>query len=119
MELAGKTAADIVQRTLAASKPSGQALFLNVNFPGGVPNGIRATKLGVRIYREGVDVRTDPRGREYYWMGGPNEISHPPVEGSDTEATDSGYVSVTPLRLEMTQNDHLALAAFVSERGEP
>jgi 5'-nucleotidase len=119
MALAGKFAAEIVQRVLSAPRPIGQPPFLNVNFPAGVPNGIRATRLGIRIYREGVDVRTDPRGREYYWMGGPNEIEHPPIAGSDTEAADAGYVSITPLRLEMTQTEHTSLAHLAAGTEAP
>lgn len=119
MQLAAQSARAIVERTLATPKPNGHPVFLNVNFPPGVPNGIRATRLGRRLYREGVDVRTDPRGREYYWIGGPGGVEHEPVEGSDTEAADAGYTSITPLRLELTHADHMAFAAFVAAPTEP
>lgn len=113
MQLAAQTARSIVERTLATAKPSEHPVFLNVNFPPGIPNGIRATRLGRRLYREGVDVRTDPRGREYYWIGGPGGVEHRPLEGSDTDAADEGFTSITPLRLELTNPDHMAFAAYV------
>jgi len=75
----------------------------------GTPNGIRATRLGVRRYEDEVDVRRDPRGRDYYWIGGPNYF-HDVGEGTDTEAVDAGYVSITPLGLNATEQDHMALA---------
>lgn len=112
-ELAATYARDLVERVLARPKPApdAQPLFLNVNVPAGVPSGLRATTLGRRLYREGVDVRKDPRGREYYWIGGPGGVEHVHVEGSDTEATDAGFVSVTPLRLEMSQSEHFGIVA--------
>lgn len=81
--------------------------LISVNFPPGVPRGVRAARLGRRVYAEGVDVRLDPRGREYFWIGGPGDIRHEEVVGSDTEAVDAGYISVTPLELEVTKHTHL------------
>ncbi|MBX7196518.1 MAG: 5'/3'-nucleotidase SurE [Sandaracinaceae bacterium] len=85
--------------------------LLNVNFPAGVPRpaGLRATRLGRRRYEDEVDVRRDPRGREYFWIGGPNAF-HDPSEGSDTEAVDHGFVSVTPLGLDATEREHMRIA---------
>lgn len=114
MELAARYATEIVGRLLASPKPSGATVLLNVNFPPGTPKGVRATVLGKRLYTEGVDVRDDPRGREYYWIGGPGGVRHEPMEGSDTDAVDAGYVAVTPLRIEATNPDHLGVAAFVA-----
>jgi 5'-nucleotidase len=75
---------------------------------------LRATTLGTRHYAEGVDVRKDPRGREYFWIGGPGGVKHDPLEGSDTDAADEGYVSVTPLLLRATHGEHRGLAAWVA-----
>jgi 5'-nucleotidase len=75
---------------------------------------VRTTRLGSRHYSEGVDERDDPRGRAYYWIGGPGGPRHDAVEGSDTEAVDAGFVSVTPLRLDVTFPDHLGFAAKVA-----
>ncbi len=108
-------ARDITLRVLGATAPDDQAPLLNVNFPSGEVKGVRATRLGDRQYSEGVIVRDDPHGREYYWIGGPGGITHTPAEGTDTTVTDAGYVSITPLDLRATRSEHLGLAAYVAE----
>ena len=114
MERAAEVAAQIAKRFLEAELPEDQAPLLSVNFPSGEPKGLRATILGKRHYAEGVDVRKDPRGREYYWIGGPGGVRHEPLEGSDTDAIDEGYVSITPLVLGATHPAHLGLAAWLA-----
>jgi 5'-nucleotidase len=114
-----RIAARLCRRALATTTPStAQVPLLNVNFPIGPAKGVRTTRLGVRHYSEGVDVRDDPRGRAYYWIGGPGGPRHDFVEGSDTEAVDEGYVSVTPLRIDATFPEHLAFAANVAASEE-
>jgi 5'-nucleotidase len=78
-----------------------RALLLNANFPPGARWPVRATRLGTRIYHDGVEFRHDPRGREYLWIGGPGGVEHREVAGSDTEAYDQGAVGVTPLVLDL------------------
>lgn len=92
----------LVARLLAwrAANPSATAPLLNVNFPDGRAKGLRVCSLGVREYENLVEVRRDPRGRQYLWIGGPS-VAHRPMPGSDTEAHDAGSVSVTPLRLDL------------------
>ncbi len=106
-------ARDIVARFLRAARPDGAAPLLNVNFPVIEPKGMVATRLGLRHYDDEMIIREDPRGGEYLWIGGA-EVKHPPMDASDTLATDEGYVSVTPLRIDVTCTDHLALATFVA-----
>jgi 5'-nucleotidase len=118
MAQAADLAVDIAARLLESPKPVDHAVLLNVNFPAGSAKGIRSTILGSRIYSEGVDVREDPRGREYYWIGGGGGVTHPTVAGSDTEAVDAGFVSVTPLSLHHTHVGHMGVANFVSQRRE-
>jgi 5'-nucleotidase len=110
----GAIAREMAQRLLEAGRPGSDAVLLNVNFPAGAPRGIRATCLGRRHYAEGVDVRQDPRGREYFWIGGPGAPQNEPVEGSDTEAVEEGFVSVTPLLLRATDGEGLGVAAHVA-----
>lgn len=93
--------------------------LLNVNFPMGVVRGVRTTRLGRRLYADEVVVREDPRGREYFWIGGPAGARHEQVDGSDTEAIDAGYATVTPLMIEATSASHFGLAAFVAGPGNP
>ena len=64
------------------------------------------TKLGRRIYSEGVIERRDPRGRKYYWIGGEPPTWHP-GEGTDFEAVQQGYVSITPLHLDLTHHESI------------
>jgi 5'-nucleotidase len=88
--------------------------LLNVNIPVGKNWAVRATRLGRRIYRDEVEFRRDPRGREYLWIGGPG-ADHRPLPGSDTEAFDEGVVSVTPLVLDLWASATQELAEVVVE----
>lgn len=103
--------AELVTKLLTwrAAHPSESAPLLNVNFPSGTARGVRATTLGQRVYEDLVDVRADPRGRHYLWIGGPS-VSHPPMPGTDTEAFEQGFVSVTPLSIDSLCADHLPIA---------
>jgi 5'-nucleotidase len=112
---AAKVAIQLVSRMLTA--PDKKGVLLNVNFPPGETYaGVRSTCLGRRIYEDEVTERADPRGKAYFWIGG-SGARHEPVAGSDTEAADAGYVSVTPLALDATAPGQLHLAKLVA--GEP
>jgi len=78
--------------------------LLNVNFPH-LPwdeiQGVRVTRLGSRVYQDTLVRKVDPRGRDYYWIGGEDPVWER-QEGSDFSAVDAGYVSVTPMRLDLT-----------------
>ena len=75
--------------------------FLNVNIPPGVPLGVSLTRQGKRRYADLVVEKLDPRGRKYYWIGGGMASFHD-VEGTDFHAVSLGYISVTPLHLDLT-----------------
>jgi len=79
--------------------------LLNVNVPKGAPGavkGVRLTRLGRRRYRNVFDRRSDPRGREYYWLAGePVDLEIGDVT-TDAAALQGGYVSITPIRVDMT-----------------
>lgn len=92
----------ITRKVLEHGLPEGT--LLNVNVPSLAPEeikGVRVTKLGKRVYRDAVVKKQDPRGRDYYWIGG-----QPPIwcegEGTDFEAVEEGMISVTPLQLDLT-----------------
>lgn len=91
--------ASLLSRAVLDSDSSGP-LLLNVNFPAGGDWRWRATRIGRRFYRDEVEFRRDPRGREYLWIGGA-QVKHDLVEGSDTEAHDRGEVGITPLMLDL------------------
>lgn len=88
--------------------------LVNVNFPAIPPDqvrGIRVVSQGLRDYgRSRVIKRTDPRGFDYYWFA-LGEILHTPSHSTDLEAIEDGYVSVTPLHLDMTYAPALASLA--------
>ena len=79
-------------------------ILLNVNVPY-LPvekiQGIRITRLGLRLYNDLLDRREDPRGRPYYWIGG-DAPTGVPEEGTDFGAIAEGAVSLTPLHLDLT-----------------
>ena len=87
-------------------QPRNPGIILNVNFPVSEFRGVRVTRLGKRVYSEGVIERRDPRGRKYYWIGGDAPTWHP-GEGTDFEAVQNGYVSITPLHLDLTHHDSI------------
>ena len=86
--------------------------LINVNFPALGPdkiNGIRVCRQGIRDYgRLRLVERTDPRGYPYFWFGlGP--MVQTPGHSTDLEAMDDGYISVTPLHLDLTHDPSLEL----------
>ncbi len=81
-------------------------LALNLNAPPGPAQGWRATRQGRRIYRDALVERHDPRGKPYYWIGGEAPTGEA-IEGTDFWALANGFISVTPLQLDLTA--HAAL----------
>lgn len=100
----------IVQNVQKRGLPKG--IFLNVNVPD-LPleaiRGIQYTRQGLRVYRDRLETRLDPRGNAYYWIGG-DKPTGVPEKGSDVGALADGCVSVTPLQLDLTA--YPALAGF-------
>jgi 5'-nucleotidase len=101
-----EAAADFARKLAAKllrNPPSGPTLLnINVpNIPGERIRGVRVTRQGKRIYNGAVVEKTDPRGRKYYWIGG-REPGFIEMEDSDIEAVDQGWISVTPLKLDLT-----------------
>jgi len=76
--------------------------LLNINIPAGEVRGIRVTRLGHRIYRDMAIKGTLPDGGISWTIDG--EMAFEGTEGTDFEATYSGYISVTPLHLDMTHH---------------
>jgi 5'-nucleotidase len=81
-------------------------VVLNVNFPNGAFEGVKITTLGQRVYVEGVIERKDPRGRSYYWIGGEPAVWKA-GEGTDFDALQKGFVSITPLHLDLTHHQSI------------
>jgi len=102
---AGRAARLVAARVLVEGLPA--KTLLNVNVPAEPPRGIRVTRLGHRVYSGKIVEQIDPRGRTHYWIGG-GEPSWDLLEGSDMATINEGFVSVTPLHLDLTS--HRALA---------
>jgi len=89
-----------------------ETLF-NINLPprsADAVKGVRLTRLGRRVYSQSVAPMKDPWGRQIYWIGG-GEITWTGEPDSDFRAIEDGYVSVTPLHLDLTHFDVLKGAA--------
>jgi 5'-nucleotidase len=104
---AAKIACQVAERVIASGLPKGILLNINVPYlPEEEINGWQITRQGLRVYQDALDERQDPRGRPYYWIGGdvPTGV---PDRGTDFGALADGYVSITPLHLDLTAHQML------------
>ena len=79
-------------------------VLLNVNIPYRKKEeikGFRVTRLGLRVYHSRLDERVDPRHRPYYWIAG-DAPTGVPETGTDVGALSEGFISVSPLQLDLT-----------------
>jgi 5'-nucleotidase len=86
--------------------------LLNINLPplgGNEIRGVRLTRLGRRVFSQSVTPLKDPWGRQIYWIGG-GDITWTGDSDSDFRAIEDGYVSVTPLHLDLTHFNVLEAA---------
>ena len=85
--------------------------LINVNFPALAPEDVKGVKVveqGFHDYGRAKIVKgTDPRGYPYYWFG-LGHVAHVPGHDTDLEAIDQGYVTVTPLHLDLTHYESMA-----------
>jgi len=90
-------------------------ILLNVNYPNiqkSEIKGVAITRLGQRWYDDVVHARVDPRGRTYYWITGKKVLTGK-QDGTDAHELDKGYISLTPLSLDMTCTDLLPKLAGI------
>jgi len=99
---AAEVAHDLVRTFLDHGIQPGMCLSVNIP-PGPRENirGVRVTRLGKRVFRDVIVEKTDPRGKLYYWIGG-EDPTWEADDHSDFNAVNEGFVSVTPLLLELT-----------------
>jgi 5'-nucleotidase len=105
---AGEIARYLAGKVLASRRE--RAYLWNVNIPPLPADqilGVRITKLGSRIYNDTIVRKTDPRGKDYFWIGG-GEPGWNRDDSSDFSAVSAGYVSVTPLKLDMTDSETMS-----------
>ncbi len=106
---AASVARRVAERIIAEGLPKG--VVLNVNVPHlkeSELKGFMVTRQGLRVYRDELDRRFDPRGRPYFWIGGeaPTGVDEP---GTDFGALRAGCVSITPLQLDLTAREAMKM----------
>ena len=110
---AARFSARVARWIMKRGLPDGTILNINLpDDPGQDLARVRLTRQGRRRFSESVVEKTDPRGRHYYWIGGD---PLPPEGGLETDvgAVAAGWISVTPLQVDMT--NHQALSEFRAE----
>lgn len=110
----------IVSRVIQNGIPQG--VFLNINIPYLLEDQIKGcvvTRQGLRVYRDQLERRLDPRGRPYYWIGGDAPTGIPEAD-TDFGVLNQGYVSITPLHLDLTAYSALeSLRRWEWSSGQP
>ncbi len=106
---AARFAVVAVRKALAEGLPEGT--FLNINIPPGLIRGVRVTRQGIKNARPVITEHIDPRGRPYFWIG-EEILAWDAAEGTDYWAIEQGFVSVTPMRSDLT--NHQAIPALAS-----
>jgi len=108
LETAGQAAATLVRQLQASPLPSDTILNVNVpDLPWQALAGFQSTRLGYRHRAEPVVPQLDPKGHTVYWVG-PAGAGQDAGPGTDFHAIEHGYVSVTPLQVDLTR--HRAVA---------
>lgn len=120
-ELTSRLARELFEETKATSLPrpgpsvSRNTPLLNLNVPESWNGRLLRTRLGSRLYEETIEIRRDPRGREYMWLGGPG-VRHDPNPGTDTDAYDDNAASITPLILDLTRTEDGGISEHLIEK---
>ena len=92
----------IARYVLEKKLPEDTVLNVNIpNLPTDMIKGVKVTRQGKRVYGEPVVEKVDPRGKKYYWIGG-YELGSLEIENSDIAVVKDGYVSITPISLDLT-----------------
>lgn len=116
LETAAAMALDIVQRL--QRRAFGEPILLNMNVPDlplSAIKGVRVTRLGKRHRAEGVVKTVNPRGETVYWVGAAG-AAQDAGDGTDFHAVANGFVSITPLQIDLTHNAQLPqLARWIEE----
>ncbi len=101
-QAAARAAYMVVQRVMEVGLAPEILLNVNVPYlPADKVKGFLMTRQGLRVYHNRLDEGKDPRGKPYYWIGG-DAPTGVPERGTDVGALAEGYVSVTPLQLDLT-----------------
>jgi 5'-nucleotidase len=108
-------APDLIRKLLKAGWPA--EVLINVNFPDmpvGEIQGVKVASQGTRKIGDMIVERVDPRGEAYYWIGDTRNEEQP-GEGTDLEVVNQGFISVTPIHLDMTHVGSMSALRSVVE----
>ena len=116
IDVAAQQARNLVQQLIPSlealaegAQPTVPPWLLNINIPNlpaGMVKGFRVARLGRRHAAERVITQTSPRGETMYWIGSAGSAKEA-GEGTDFHATAQGYVSITPLHVDLTEHERL------------
>jgi 5'-nucleotidase len=113
---AARFAITAVRKALGEGLPEGT--LLNVNFPPGPIRGVRVATQGIKNASPVISEHVDPRGKPYYWIG-QKILQDNNADGTDYYTVRQGFVSVTPMRADMTNHSALERIADWNEvRGD-
>ena len=96
-------APELLRKIIKAGWPDGN--LININFPAVAADAVAGVKLcpqGRRKIGEKLERRQDPRGRDYYWIGGPCDDPYDDLPGADYMQMRKGFITVTPLQMDLT-----------------
>lgn len=106
-ETAARIAKELTKKVIENPMPPNVLLNINIpNLPYNQLKGIKITRMGRSRFIEKFHKRLDPRGRTYYWLDGELEV-HDEGDDIDIHAVRDGFVSITPIHLDLTAYDHL------------
>ena len=120
--LAKQSIKQLVEHIFEKGFPLEERKFLNVNVPHIKPSeckGFRVAPMGYRIYGDDAHLHHNPRGQEYYWLGlhplqWKERLDVPYPKDSDFKTTSEKYISLTPIKLDMTSyEDCLSLEQWI------
>lgn len=118
LQAAAQKAKQIVQQMLQQRLVGQAPWLLNVNIPN-LPleqmGGVKLCRLGRRHSAEPVITQVSPRGETMYWIGSAGAAKDD-AEGTDFHATAQGHVSMTPLKVDLTDHEHLVYWAQTASR---
>ncbi len=96
-------APDIIRQLVKIGWPRGN--LMNVNFPHSTPKEVGMIKIcpqGRRKIGEKLEKRQDPKGRDYFWIGGPSDVPYDDLPGADYMQILKGNITITPLSMDLT-----------------
>lgn len=115
-DMAKRVATEITRKIMDHPIPPGVLLNVNMpNMPYDELKGFKVTRMGRSRFIEKFHKRLDPQGRTYYWLDGDLDVQDV-GDDIDIHAVSAGYVSVTPIHLDLTARDHMEYFQCLEDR---